>query len=554
MQFWIDVEDSSGTKYGAGPITTATEWRDAPQLSRAGSFSFSMPLADPRAALIAKRRIVRCYAVVDGVITEQSAGVVENIKRVVNGNEPPMLQVSGGDLGRELTYRTMDNAAAGVYSYYSPAHVVYYSPSVTLTNAFDDDLDTYATVSAFASGQNIRIEFDDEPPAALQFFLSQGNAKTASNRNYRYYNGAFVLFSGVTDGTESGGAYFAQSGRVSWTMPGDWIAGGGSVGSRYCVLIQSTSTTFDAIRFDEIYGVQQGNTAVDLAAVMAKAPSPWALDTSTWYSTTTSGDLDLEFAQETVLAALVRVAERSGEHFRIGPGRYVQWMRTDTPDSGIRAIGPVASPLDAEDNDALMLIANVEEIEDAQDEITRIYPYGGGSGDSARVTLANTTESAPSGYTMDATANYIEVDGASPEIHRSVTFSDITAGGISAADKRIASNSLYTAALTYLQQHQSAKFYSMTVAKLHGSLRPGDQFHLRYRDVVDGIEILDIDADLVVLGLERTITAAGVRTVRITASTVTRQPESDEEYMARQVDELVTLKQHPQPIDTNLVY
>lgn len=555
MYFWIDIENSAGDKYGSGPITTATAWNYAPQLSRAGSFSFTMPLSDPKAALVQKRRIARCYALVNGIVTEQGAGVIESIRKAIDGQSMPMLTVSGGDLGRELTYRTMNYGAAGSYSYYSPVHIQYYDPPVTLTNAFDGDLDTYATVTAFASGQYIRFEFDDAPPAALMLYFSQGNAKTSSDTSWRYYNGSWTLLSNVVDNTISGGAKFAVSGRIEYDMPGDWIAGGGAVGSRYCIRVQSTSATFDAFRLDEAYGVEQGNTAIDLAVVMEKAQDPWDLDTTNWYATTELGSFDIDFAQETVLAALIKVAERTGEHFRIGPGRYVQWMRTDTPDSGIRALGPITSPIDAEGNDAVCLITNLEEIEDAQDEISRIYPYGGGSGDAARVTLADTTESAPSGYTMSLLENYIEKDGSDPEIYRTVVFSDIVYSGISEAAKRLASNAVFSAALTYLQARVTApSFYRLTVGKLDGDLRPGDLFHLRYREVVDGIVIWDIEADLIATGLNKTISASGVHIVSIDAATVARPPESDEAYMSKQVEDLSSLIQHPQPIDNSLVF
>ncbi|NLD42662.1 MAG: hypothetical protein GX657_04115, partial [Chloroflexi bacterium] len=101
----MDIEDAAGNRLGAGPITSAAEWRSSPRLDEAGEFSFSMPAADPQAALLANRRIARCWAVVDGAVKQISAGIIDTIE--VEPGEPTMLRVSGPDLLAELAGRTI---------------------------------------------------------------------------------------------------------------------------------------------------------------------------------------------------------------------------------------------------------------------------------------------------------------------------------------------------------------------------------------------------------------------------------------------------------------
>ena len=91
-EIWLDVTTAAGTAYGAGPITTATEWTQRRVLDQAGEFSFSMPATDPQAALLENRRYVHCYGVVDDAVTELGSGIIDRIDTRVE--DPTMLMVS----------------------------------------------------------------------------------------------------------------------------------------------------------------------------------------------------------------------------------------------------------------------------------------------------------------------------------------------------------------------------------------------------------------------------------------------------------------------------
>jgi len=110
--FWIDIEAQYGVKIGT--IRTAQEWRQVRRLSRAGEFSFTMPAGDPQAALIVRKRVARCFTVQDGTLVEVGSGIIDRISHRDTGAER-VLSVEGGDLLRELTYRTVGKLTLGGY-------------------------------------------------------------------------------------------------------------------------------------------------------------------------------------------------------------------------------------------------------------------------------------------------------------------------------------------------------------------------------------------------------------------------------------------------------
>ncbi|NCN96094.1 MAG: hypothetical protein GW928_01175, partial [Rhodoferax sp.] len=70
----------------------------------------------------------------------------------------------------------------------------------------------------------------------------------------------------------------------------------------------------------------------------------------------------LQLADETVLEALIRTAETTGEHFILSPtGRQVLWLRADQRASGLRAVSG-GDPMAITENTAALLITDVAEI------------------------------------------------------------------------------------------------------------------------------------------------------------------------------------------------
>ena len=105
MEIWIDIEDAAGSRYGDGPITTASEWQSLRRLDGAGTFAFTMPASDPRSNLLGNKRVARCWSERNGVIKEVGAGIIDQIE--IAPGEPTTLRVRGDDLLRELANRTV---------------------------------------------------------------------------------------------------------------------------------------------------------------------------------------------------------------------------------------------------------------------------------------------------------------------------------------------------------------------------------------------------------------------------------------------------------------
>lgn len=133
MTFRIDIEDSGGTKLGGGPIATARGWSYTDRLNRAGQFSFSMPASDPKSALVQAKRTARCYALINGTMTDVGAGIIDQVTARANEDGQVMLDVSGDGLLRELTYRhvgslSIDDGAGGPDTT-GPADIIALAPA-----------------------------------------------------------------------------------------------------------------------------------------------------------------------------------------------------------------------------------------------------------------------------------------------------------------------------------------------------------------------------------------------------------------------------------------
>ena len=132
-RFWIDIENAAGAQQGAGPIATATSWESTARLDRSGVFRFSMPASDDRAAIIVSKYIAKCYTLVGDVVTLMGAGIIDKIATSVDNRGQIVLDVSGDDLGKELTYRhvgalVIDDGAGGA-DVTAPADIIALAPA-----------------------------------------------------------------------------------------------------------------------------------------------------------------------------------------------------------------------------------------------------------------------------------------------------------------------------------------------------------------------------------------------------------------------------------------
>lgn len=103
----IDVEDRSGNRLGAGPITTAFDLQHDDPLSAAAEFSFSVPARDTRASLLTLiESVVRIY--VDG--EQVFLGLVEEKDTQITPSGVAIYNISG----RSLLVELVENSVHGL--------------------------------------------------------------------------------------------------------------------------------------------------------------------------------------------------------------------------------------------------------------------------------------------------------------------------------------------------------------------------------------------------------------------------------------------------------
>lgn len=117
-----------------------------------------------------------------------------------------------------------------------------------------------------------------------------------------------------------------------------------------------------------------------------------------------------QFAGESALAALTKLAADLGEHFRAPKANElsVVWLGTNAPDAPVRLVAGGGPRL--HQNADVAIIEHIERDHNAERMANRIYPFGAGIG-AARLTLASATVTLPAGYTLNAGANYVQFDG-----------------------------------------------------------------------------------------------------------------------------------------------
>lgn len=553
-RFHIDIENAAGDKLGAGPITSALNFRITSRLDRAGEFAFTMPYPDLRGDLATQQRIVRCWQLVGGVRTEIANGRI-NSRRVVVG-DVPSLQISGEDLLGELGGRSVGFLELSDAISVNPTAVQEVLGGGTdLPLAYDGNAATYETIT-LQGGEYLYLG-SETPLTAFDFVGNGGvyNTNAGVMAGQGFSGSGWATLTGLTDGTANAGKAFGQNGPVSFDPVTDEqrVTHEGLLLFWYRFYISLNTTAF---RIAEITVAGKGPLMDDIAEIMTFAPAGWTLNTTDFYQSTVNGTYQ-RFAGESVLGALVKTAKATGEHFRLGTGREVEWLQNDQPTATVRAIRGSVDPVRMEENNDVCLITNLEVVEDGLSLITRIYPFGSGNGDS-RLTLANTTETAPAGYTLDAVDNYIEADAptiAYGRIEVYFSFKEIGVIDDDAAGRTAAANQLFTAALTELQRRSvPSNFYRLSVTKLNRVLRPGELIRVSYRHhtptTAENAQLV-IEDDLLVLEVTTVIDSNGIRVTDLMVTDAGRWPVSDGDIIADQFDQGGVYEAHNQPVDYN---
>lgn len=516
MKFWIDIESATGIKQGAGPVQTAVTWQQTARLSRAGSFDFSMPAVDDRAAAITSKRHVRCWGHAPA-LTQIGRGIIDNIKTSIPPSGEIMLDVSGDDLLRELTWRTVgqlkvEQLSTGI----APLTAIKHEPAFKNNyNLIGAPISINATSYIYVRGTDM---FSAWKPT-----ISIGNTNT-SILSAQFYS-ENEEWSGwetiaITDGTRPLSATLARSGTISWALPETWAQTSHNGERGYWMRFKVSANT-SAITFTANTITAPGETQNGPQMIMAFAPAGWSLDTSIGHSATAKS-VKWQFDGETVLAALIKLSELTGENFRLGSGRSLVWLQTDTPASNLRAVRHTAA-YEMSSNDSVCLIVDFEEVAQSHDShIGRIYPIGQND-----LSLMETTRSAPSGYVLgnDTLGYYLENTSAVAAygIH-----TWLKVPGAKTPDE------LYDAAYEELKKRKDAdRSYRMTVTKLMKPLYVGDSIHVEYRRIIGGFVAYDVNDDFTVLEITDRIDQNGRRSVGLIIASAARWPQTDAEELAK---------------------
>lgn len=500
MTFSIDIERQDGTRYGPGPIRSATRWQTRKRLSLTGAVEMSAPATDDRTSLLRLRRYMRCHGTRAGARTELGLGIIDTIDMDTTGRS---LVARGFDLFRELGWFNVSFLE------------------------LKDGLDPMPLYDA------------------LDEILAACNSQTSLDWTLDY--STFGSTGDTTDGNAT---------ILNVTNMDNFV---GRVGSP----VYGAGIPLGAVV-----------TAVDVGAeTISINPDPTATASGV---AITRAAVFYVCSGESGLAAFARVAEMTGQHFRLGTGRQIVWLHDMRSSSGVRAVIDV-DPVAAEANRDICLITSLQYLQDSTEAISHIVPWGSGTGTS-RLGLANldhatnpdpniTTRTPPDGYVMNLDFNVIARTAAQTDYGyhiRHVSFPDI-APTLDDTDPDYddalvaARNQLFDVAMEYLRVHSyPLESFRVGIAKLDREVLPGETIRLIYRgrvailneqtgDVLS-YRWVDIDTDLVVLESTTEITDAGVHTPSIVVSTLPRWPVDDRALFFRMYRQLQQAQQHDAPV------
>jgi hypothetical protein len=278
------------------------------------------------------------------------------------------------------------------------------------------------------------------------------------------------------------------------------------------------------------------------------------LQTFGWLITngSTQDNLYTGFDGESVLNALTRVVERSGEHWRLGDVRRVEWLgkAANFQASGLYAVQHIDNPVGFEAVTNLCIISALDEESDTSDLVTAVIPRGSGNG-AAILTLKNAASVDPvSGYAIAPETGMVTDAAANATygyIAKTIDFKDIGPLSNTTLDIQSAQQMLYNATVEYLQRHSAPqKFYRLKLAGVGNLLRPGTTLRVRYKKVQDGILLYNLENTFNILEVRHQIDKTASYSCEILISLIDRQPQSDENFLASQIQEARVISAHQQ--------
>lgn len=291
-EYWIDIEDSSGTRYGDGPIMTARSWTFTSHRNKIGSFSFSMPIGDPRAQYLIPFRIVRCWQMLDGKLISRGAGRIKSI--TTSTGDAGVLTVTGTDLLGELAWATVGDLNIYDDSWLHAARVVLVQDAVSTTKPYACDFqvnDTTTSTSIFLirgdlGGDSYFSVWSMFTFDSVHFIMDGTVSQYADMIEVRYYDGeteSWETTDVVEDTTGDDGEMFTHTGTITINPPGTWsIEPGVSAYELRFANIGSHNT--ETFMCSDISVKVKIETSSALEIVSPFLPDGWSLDAANGYT------------------------------------------------------------------------------------------------------------------------------------------------------------------------------------------------------------------------------------------------------------------------------
>jgi hypothetical protein len=272
------------------------------------------------------------------------------------------------------------------------------------------------------------------------------------------------------------------------------------------------------------------------------------LDGTGWtFTGEPSRDVYHKFGRETTLAALLKLADLTGDHVRLSHtvARQVDWLA-----AGEDGFVPVPSGLiakeafDPSDDACLIVHGSFQFVEDGTERITRLYAAGAGNADAqlwinaTTLGIGNPGDGTPGDYAYGDYTIHIDADPAMSYIAHTAsdagtpigdveTISDVAPLSQTATDEASAADELVMRAIVILRRRlvdQRALRFTLLHADLT-RLIEGSSLRVRARQYVSGYGVLDIDEDVLLLSVTPTFAEGDPQVaVEVTNLASDRQP------------------------------
>lgn len=529
------------------PIRAISSANFTDEPNRITRWSLDMPRSDARALQVSELDTIVVEEVLGGQRVEFVSGVVNEIAHVGD-----LVRLSGESLLSELRYRLLDGLRIGqttiswadfIQEHNSPTgtsrtltDLIYDSPGYANFKFKRTDIETF---TALFFGMS-------HPFYGVDMVISAGNS-VASEMQVQYWDG--VKWNDVVNLTGLPSVPFGVgTTNVRWDYPSGWVAGLHKGVVRYYIrMFPRDEEELDLIRIENVELIVDSPTTNDVAPVLAYAPG-WSLSGS--YELGTAEGTRHEFQQESVFAALVEVAERSGELFRQGNGREIEWLGTGGVATGIVATNRGQATAVANDNAQACVIARLSGYSTtADDVVTRLYAYGAGTGDG-RVTMAKADTSVDlQGFTLDREENCLINTALEASIgRREAVFVSrgVTAPRQSELDGAAGANELLKKTVAELKRRGTFRAsLELELVGLPRRLRASDKITVDYQD---SQALLTIFGDFIITRVVNRIASSGERTASVSLTADGKRSATAAETMAMKIRELELTSQYPQTI------